>query len=761
MSPPNETSKQSPAHRRSSRNSRSRSASLQAQKPRHPIHTDHESSAFFQDYAFGLDLLRPLFPSYCPQPQASRGPGASTISRAVNTMTFPPSNAPREPRAMRQSNPFRGGRRKLRACPELQIGNPPEPPQIKYQQAMAYIDGVVRKTTGTGTGQHIPGLSPTQGPLKMPPPSPIFQELQSNREGGYFSLKPGLRGTEGRNIAPLHEAAQVEQNACTPQQSSQDQDSLPASSSEHELVEAMQGLHLFGNLRSTPHRSAVRTPDVVKNLIEDAGLLSSARRGAEVAQAALSEPAREINASNSSSPDEAVDDVRVTTEHIPHEGPISHEHAEPSAELGTLQTAENLPVPPPALPFAPPHSPARSTVTHEDVSKKPELQIAPTIDSGIGTTNSEKHSFEDIPLDSPTPSSPKNSHNPSVESADSDDDFEVVDTDKYQTLRNGRARHHFQILAHQRKPFGKHTMGFWTTAKWVFTTALDHIEERPTAKQYKLHPDSAYLGNKYYPQETQVLPISTRSIPSAEPPTSTSPPSSLTALAPARNPGSQSGIMQPHVHIGTKAVQTPMRLPEAKYTVLRQGDLVDDDRIDRVVGRERDMYWVVKGAVVLMVRERSEAEAEARMVSVRKLQQKEKTQEVGGAVEGTGSGDRNPLRSPSVEDFFADTFDAGQHAPVDTLPPNPLDKVFGASQPLNPLDTIPWSEMVVVFRRDTKELFVRRLDGKLYPVIWKVLAIHSRREEVVDDSPRVVNGLKFTSVEGEIDAEDYVNVDLV
>jgi hypothetical protein len=51
----------------------------------------------------------------------------------------------------------------------------------------------------------------------------------------------------------------------------------------------------------------------------------------------------------------------------------------------------------------------------------------------------------------------------------------------------------------------------------------------------------------------------------------------------------------------------------------------------------------------------------------------------------------------------------GQYAPIDTLPPNPLAKdPHAASQLLSPLDGIPWSEMVMVSRRDTKELFASK-----------------------------------------------------
>jgi hypothetical protein len=120
------------------------------------------------------------------------------------------------------------------------------------------------------------------------------------------------------------------------------------------------------------------------------------------------------------------------------------------------------------------------------------------------------------------------------------------------------------------------------------------------------------------------------------------------------------------------------------------------------------------------------------------------------------------LLTSVVADFFADTFAAGNYSPIETLPPNPLVKDSRAApQLLNPLDGISWSEMVIVFRRDTKELFVRKQDGKLYPVIWKVRTIHSRLRKD-DGSSQAIGGVKYTSVEGGVfDDEDYVDVELV
>lgn len=66
---------------------------------------------------------------------------------------------------------------------------------------------------------------------------------------------------------------------------------------------------------------------------------------------------------------------------------------------------------------------------------------------------------------------------------------------------------------------------------------------------------------------------------------------------------------------------------------------------------------------------------------------------------------------------------------IDTFPTNPLLALPRSSSTAvnaqagrdytNPLDHIPWTELVIVFRRDTKELFARKEDGRLYPVLWK------------------------------------------
>ncbi|KAJ4348708.1 uncharacterized protein N0V89_010086 [Didymosphaeria variabile] len=343
-------------------------------------------------------------------------------------------------------------------------------------------------------------------------------------------------------------------------------------------------------------------------------------------------------------------------------------------------------------------------------------------------------------------------------------------------------------------------MGVWhmakvavNVAKFAATTALDHIEGKEAPPKYKLHPDSAYLGNKYYSTDTHLAPQTTSSraaaysrrpaAPVALPSLGTSPSDSDKKQTPSTN------FMKPHVHIGRTPVHTPsLKLLKEKYTVLRHSDLIDDDIIDETVGRDRDLYWVIKGAVVLMVKERSEAAStppKARKQSSKEAvygasipphktykSSKEATKEAMKAEDG-GTTSSNPLNSPSVEDFFAGIFDIDQCDRIDGLPPNPLAKTPHDSQTapctaadkqaaLHPLDHIPRNELVIIFRHDTKELFVRKPDGKLYPVIWGVRAIRSHLRGGDDASP-VVGDVKFTNVEGEMDVDDegFVDVEYV
>jgi hypothetical protein len=198
-------------------------------------------------------------------------------------------------------------------------------------------------------------------------------------------------------------------------------------------------------------------------------------------------------------------------------------------------------------------------------------------------------------------------------------------------------------------------MGFWKTVKSAVTTALDYIEEKPIEKRYKLHPDSAYLGNKYYSTETQ-LPVSAGSL------TSSTPSSAASAALPSlgsspsiwdRKEEQPTGSVRPHVHISRTPVRTPMRLPEAKYTLLRHKDLVDDNKIDSIVGRDPDLYWVIKGAVVLMVKERTDSVASPPPPTQKAS--KKSTKEASDAVD-CAKAHTNPLESPSVEGKYPTPF---------------------------------------------------------------------------------------------------------
>lgn len=208
-------------------------------------------------------------------------------------------------------------------------------------------------------------------------------------------------------------------------------------------------------------------------------------------------------------------------------------------------------------------------------------------------------------------------------------------------------------------------------AKYAVTIALDHIEGKEAPPKYKLHPDSAYLGNSYYPTDTRLLPNSASSHGSVKSRASAALPA-VGASPPDPDKGAYPVTKKPHVHIGRKPVRTPLSLPKGKYTVLRHGDLLDDDKIERTVGRNRDLYWVIKGAVVLMVKERSESAAipPSKTKNEPNKATDDATQAAGGAstppsqthksskesMEGAGStgairGTKtiNPLRSPSVE----------------------------------------------------------------------------------------------------------------
>lgn len=310
---------------------------------------------------------------------------------------------------------------------------------------MSCVDGVVRKTSSTlvmlpkdtGAGQQILKLSPKQGPAKMPPPSPILQELQSNREGGYFPLKPGLRG-----IIPPHETVAVMQSTWTTEQNSHSKKSISQSSSEQDLIEAMQGLKLFGGMRPASDEPQVPPLDVAKLQADDPVVTKPTRINTEVAREALSEGARHDIASqrslhrdhkgmhNTETPDKAVKNAAVITENVSHADPTSHKLPDHPVEQDATRTTESPPVTS-AYPSNATDALAQPMGNQEDTSQKPKLHT--NVDNGLDS-EAEEAIFEDIPLDSPIAASPT----PSAPSTGSDENFEVVATNKYQTRRNGR-----------------------------------------------------------------------------------------------------------------------------------------------------------------------------------------------------------------------------------------------------------------------------------------------------------------------------------
>lgn len=71
----------------------------------------------------------------------------------------------------------------------------------------------------------------------------------------------------------------------------------------------------------------------------------------------------------------------------------------------------------------------------------------------------------------------------------------------------------------------------------------------------------------------------------------------------------------------------------------------------------------------------------------------------------------------------------------------------------------------MIFRRDTKEIFVRKQDGRMYPVIWEARAIDARdcnKERRSGSRVEESVGIKFTDVEkGEVDADGFVDIEFV
>jgi hypothetical protein len=462
MSSSNDYDTEKPAHRRSSRKNQSRGPTLQAQEPAHPLtHNDYDAPGFLQDHASGSYPWRPS-PDCCPDPQPSLKYGASTLS-----------NPPREPRAMRQSNLLRGGKKKLRAYPELQIEGLPKPPQNRYQQSVSYVDGVVQTMTDTlailpdgfGAAQHLPTFLRESRPSSqnLAPPSPILQELQSNRGSSYFSIKSGLRATDHQKARldsqTAHAAQTTQPDKQHPQelerstlsseqpakQYFQGKESISTSFDEQTLVEAMQGLKIFGRLRPASEQSRVPPLDVVDDRADNTNFPSGVRIATGATQAtstasvrgnvaARRTPSPEIKGTSiAASFDENVKNVEAIPVNVSHEPPISNTTSDSSVKRNTPQAVEKLSVPS-AHSFVPDNVSARRLGKAKHTSEECTSNVTPKIKQEPGS-NSDGDSFEDIPLESAAPDSPS----PPVQSSSSDDgDFEVVGTSKYQTQRNGR-----------------------------------------------------------------------------------------------------------------------------------------------------------------------------------------------------------------------------------------------------------------------------------------------------------------------------------
>ena len=216
-------------------------------------------------------------------------------------------------------------------------------------------------------------------------------------------------------------------------------------------------------------------------------------------------------------------------------------------------------------------------------------------------------------------------------------------------------------------------MGFWKKTKSAISSSLEYIEGKAQTNRYVLHPDHAYLGQKYYHKDSKLPPQTAGSLSSMGPSGPTAG-SDLPATMSHTSDNTYSPInkgqeqmarrVKPHVRISTKPISTPIRLPEDKYVVLQYRDLVNDDKIDAMVDRDRDLYWVIKTAVELTVQERAKAKS---------------------AVGDSMATDPKKLRSTVVgmgqEDVMGDktltSRNAGGRTPSATLEPPP--KLSGSS----------------------------------------------------------------------------------
>ncbi|KAF1979236.1 hypothetical protein BU23DRAFT_151075 [Bimuria novae-zelandiae CBS 107.79] len=293
MPPPTNNNTYVPAHRRSSRQNKNRRPSAQAQdQPRPSTHSEDSTSADRPRHAF--DFTPPArFPTAFPIIYDDGNANTAPFPNPVPNISSPPSNAPREPLAMRQHHATTAssrGKMKSRTYPELQPQYEAEPPQSKYQQALAYAQCMAKEVTDavlmTPAGMTLPQDIPVYGhrsqrslsssAAKVGPTSPILQKLQEKSAGGYFALNSGDKRVacpqpehdQGRRgkisdekevVSGENSAAHTVQEPERPNQrvdaKIEEVDTQPSSSravtspEQQVLVEAMEGLQLFQGIR--------------------------------------------------------------------------------------------------------------------------------------------------------------------------------------------------------------------------------------------------------------------------------------------------------------------------------------------------------------------------------------------------------------------------------------------------------------------------------------------------------------------------------
>ncbi|KAJ4348707.1 uncharacterized protein N0V89_010085 [Didymosphaeria variabile] len=248
----------------------------------------------------------------------------------------------------------------------------------------------------------------------MAPPSPILQDLQSNREGGFFSITPGLRDAERRQSTMAHHALRAAQSEQAVElQESYDKDSSAKTSDAQDLVEAMQGLTIFSGLRPgsrqfplPPFEASV---PLAKQHVNDTACTTFANTDAQVDRVSPRAPIKDDSRNHREAllPREVGDNDKIPLDKIEHDNEVTEyitEKGNASVALPEFPTEQDAP----QVLFQLVEWPAKLTDSRED--------------------------FEDLALDNLTPDSPASS----IKSASSDDDFERVTAERHETRRNGQ-----------------------------------------------------------------------------------------------------------------------------------------------------------------------------------------------------------------------------------------------------------------------------------------------------------------------------------